>query len=136
MAYCSQCGTALQDTFKFCPGCGAAANSGSVAETTAESESLSAEEEFTSNMLLGGNVITPDRLIIGPTSVIYRKRNKYLIGVDESSIPYRQISSVEIVRHLIDADIIIYGSGNKKIEAKDFSVGNAKRIKQLIEERL
>jgi uncharacterized membrane protein YvbJ len=136
MAYCTQCGTALQDSFKFCPSCGAATNGGTVQETTSQLQAPPTEEEFTSNMLLGGNVITPDRLIVGTTSVIYRKRNKYLIGVDESSIPYRQISSVEIVRHLIDADIIIYGSGNKKIEAKDFSVSNAKRIKQLIEDRL
>lgn len=136
MAYCTQCGTQLQDTFKFCPSCGAATNGGAVQETTSRAQASPTEEEFTSNMLLGGNVMTPDRIIVGATSVIYRKRNKYLIGVDESSIPYRQISSVEIVRHLIDADIIIYGSGNKKIEAKDFSVSDAKRIKQLIEERL
>ena len=136
MAYCTQCGTQLQETFKFCPSCGAATNGSAVQETTSQLQAPPTEEEFTSNMLLGGNVITPDRLIVGATSVIYRKRNKYLIGVDESSIPYRQISSVEIVRHLIDADIIIYGSGNKKIEAKDFSVSNAKRIKQLIEDRL
>ena len=136
MPYCTQCGTELQDYFKFCPGCGAATNGGAVQETTSRTPAPPTQEEFTSNMLLGGNVITPDRLILGTTSVVYRKRNKYLIGVDESSIPYRQISSVEIVRHLIDADIIIYGSGNKKIEAKDFSVGDAKRIKQLIEERL
>jgi uncharacterized membrane protein YvbJ len=136
MAYCTQCGTALQDTFKFCPACGAAAHGSATQQTASGTQALPTEEEFTSNMLLGGNVITPDRLIVGATSVIYRKRNKYLIGVDESSIPYRQISSVEIVRHLIDADIIIYGSGNKKIEAKDFSVSDAKRIKQLIEERL
>ncbi|MFM1875234.1 MAG: hypothetical protein RL266_971, partial [Bacteroidota bacterium] len=37
---------------------------------------------------------------------------------------------------IIDADIIIYGSGNKKIVAKNFSVSSAKQIKRLIEERL
>jgi hypothetical protein len=104
---------------------------------TRQPESEAAEElSFSSNILLGGGILTPDRLVLTDRSVVYRKRNSYLIGVDESSIPYRQVSSVEIERRIIDADIIIHGSGNKKIVAKNFSVGNAKEIKRLVEARL
>lgn len=43
-----------------------------------------------------------------------------MIGVDETSILFSRISSVEIDRKLIDADIIIYSTGNQAIKVEDF----------------
>ena len=86
--------------------------------------------------MLGGNILTPDRIIITDSEVIYKKRNKYLICVNHASIPFPRISSVEIDRKLIDADIIIYSTGNQLIKAEDFSIGDSKRIKTIIEERI
>jgi hypothetical protein len=141
MAFCTHCGNAIADNHRFCAHCGTPTTVGDVNQSTdsvpVNPQSANAEElSFSSNILLGGGILTPDRLVLTDRSVVYRKRNNYLIGVDESSIPYRQVSSVEIERRIIDADIIIHGSGNKKIVAKNFSVGNAKQIKRLIEERL
>ena len=141
MAFCTHCGNAIADNHRFCAHCGTPTTVGdvnrSIDPVPVNPQSANAEElSFSSNILLGGGILTPDRLVLTDRSVVYRKRNNYLIGVDESSIPYRQVSSVEIERRIIDADIIIHGSGNKKIVAKNFSVGNAKQIKRLIEERL
>lgn len=142
MSFCTHCGNAIADDHRFCARCGTPTTVGDVnnenaVSATRQPETEAAEElSFSSNILLGGGILTPDRLVLTDRSVVYRKRNNYLIGVDESSIPYRQVSSVEIERRIIDADIIIHGSGNKKIVAKNFSVSSAKQIKRLIEERL
>ena len=80
--------------------------------------------------MLGGSILSPDRIVVTDSQVIYKKRNKYLIGTDESSIPFSRISSVEIDRKLIDSDIIIYSTGNQTIIAGDFSIGDAKKNKK------
>jgi hypothetical protein len=66
----------------------------------------------------------------------YIKRNKYLIGKDRVHLVYQNISSVRIDRKLIDADIIISGRGAVEITAKDFSISDAKKIEQLINQLL
>jgi hypothetical protein len=91
---------------------------------------------FTSKLLLGGNVIRPDRLIISGNNVVYEKRNKHLIGVDRVMIPISRIASVEIDRRLISSRIIIYSKGNQTINVENFSVGDGKQIKREIEQRM
>lgn len=130
--YCSNCGNQLDDEDVFCSKCGNKVSSSSSGDQEEYFETL----EFKSKFLLGGNILTPDRLIITNSEVIYKKRNRYLIGVDEVSIPFSRISSVEIDRKLIDATIIIHTYGNQTITANDFKISDAKKIKLEIEKRL
>jgi len=87
-------------------------------------------------MLVGGSALTPDRIIINENEVIYRRRNSNLLRVDEVSIPFGRIASVEIDRKLINADIIIHSTGNMKIEARHFKLGDAREIKRIINSRI
>ena len=128
--YCSSCGNNLTGNENFCPSCGQKPN------TVPTTQNDLKTYEFKSNILLGGSILSPDRIVVTDSQVIYKKRNKYLIGTDESSIPFSRISSVEIDRKLIDSDIIIYSTGNQTIIAGDFSIGDAKKIKKIIEERI
>jgi hypothetical protein len=131
--YCSSCGHNLTGNENFCPSCGQKPNTNlSLSKTQNDLKTY----EFKSNILLGGSILSPDRIVVTDSQVIYKKRNKYLIGIDESSIPFSRISSVEIDRKLIDSDIIIYSTGNQTIIAGDFSIADAKKIKKIIEERI
>lgn len=131
--YCSSCGHNLTGNENFCPSCGQKPNTNlSLSKTQNDLKTY----EFKSNILLGGSILSPDRIVVTDSQVIYKKRNKYLIGIDESSIPFSRISSVEIDRKLIDSDIIIYSTGNQTIIARDFSIADAKEIKKIIEERI
>ena len=129
--YCSSCGYNLKENDKFCSSCGE-----KLMIDNDYKKKIFKTHHFSSNILLGGNLLTPDRIIITDSEVVYRRRNKYLIGIDESSIPFTRISSVEIDRKLIDAHILIYSTGNQLITAKDFSIRDSKRIKKIIEERI
>lgn len=130
--YCSNCGSKLIGTEKFCPECGQNIQQAHFVPEKKTFETL----EYSSKILLGGSILAPEKLIITDTAVVYRKRNRYLIGVNESSIPFNRISSVEIDRKLIDSDIIIHSTGNQKIVAQDFSIAAAKEIKAEIERRI
>ena len=132
MNYCSNCGNALNSGDRFCPSCGTKLGS-SVLNSSATAKF---SYEFSSNILLGGDILTPDKILIDQTGVTYLKRNKYLIGKDRVHLSYQNISSVRIDRKLIDADIIISGRGAVEIVAKDFSISNAKKIEQLIKKQL
>ncbi|HZH86864.1 MAG TPA: PH domain-containing protein [Brumimicrobium sp.] len=131
--YCSGCGNKLEGHENFCPKCGQGIGGQNKRETVSgPTETLS----FSSSFVLGGNLLTPDRLIITAEEIIYKKRNRYLIGVDESVIPFKRISSVELNRRLISTTVIIYTNGNEKIELKNFSVSDAKEIRKAIAERI
>ena len=132
--YCSSCGHNLTGNENFCPSCGQKPNTNGRGRPTTQNDLKT--YEFKSNILLGGSILSPDRIVVTDSQVIYKKRNKYLIGTDESSIPFSRISSVEIDRKLIDSDIIIYSTGNQTIIAGDFSIADAKKIKKIIEERI
>lgn len=132
MNYCSNCGNALNSGDRFCPSCGTKVGS-SVLNSSATAKF---SYEFKSNILLGGDILTPDKILIDQNGVTYIKRNKYLIGIDRVHLSYQNISSVRIDRKLIDADIIISGRGAVEIIAKDFSISNAKKIEQLIKKQL
>lgn len=130
--YCSGCGNQLQGHENFCSNCGKSVKE---VQATQAVESLRTLE-FSSSILLGGPILTPEKIIITDKSVVYKRRNKYLIGTDESSIPFNRISSVEIDRKLINSNIIIYSTGNQTLIAKNFSVSDAKEIKREIERRI
>ena len=132
MNYCSNCGNVLNTSDRFCPSCGTKVVS-TVLNSSATAEFF---YEFKSNILLGGDILTPDKILIDQTGVTYIKRNKYLIGNDRVYIAYQNISSIRIDRKLIDEDIIISGRGAVKIIAKDLSISNAKKIEQLIKKQL
>ena len=78
--FCSNCGNQLKGSDKFCSGCG-----NDVTAITGRSENIVGSDEydvfteeepslsFNSRLLLGGNIIRPDRLIIEKNSVIYEK---------------------------------------------------------------
>ena len=131
--YCSSCSYSLTGNENFCPSCGQKPNLG-LSRCTIKNNLKT--YEFKSNILLGGSILSPDRIIVTDSQVIYKKRNKYLIGTNESSIPFSRISSVEIDRKLIDSDIIIYSTGNQTIIARDFSISTAKKIKKIIKKRI
>ena len=48
--------------------------------------------KFKSKILLDGSIFSPDSIVVRDSQVIYKKRNKYLIGTDESSIPFSRQS--------------------------------------------
>lgn len=130
--YCSGCGNSLNEKDNFCPNCGQKNIVKNVDKPSHDFKTL----EFSSNFLIGGDILTPDKIIITNTQVTYRKRNRYLIGKDESTIPFNKISSVEIDRRLINSTILIYSTGNQKIVAKGFSIVTAKAIKRELEKRM
>jgi hypothetical protein len=144
--FCYNCGNKLQGTEKFCPNCGtdvsaytqvgASAASAAADERNDEIEPAAGSEVFTSNVLLGGNLVRPDRIVIDARNVMYEKRNKNLIGVDRIIIPIDRISSVEIDRKLISSKIIIYSKGKQDIVVENFSVGDARKIKKAIDRRM
>ena len=131
MKYCSQCGNSLNPSDKFCSSCGSRIGSN---QSTSSKPRFS--YEFKSNILLGGDILTPDKILIDQTGVTYIKRNSYLIGKDRVHLSYSNISSVRIDRKIIDADIIISGRGAVEITAKDFSISNARKIERLINQQL
>lgn len=92
--------------------------------------------EFQSSVTRLGSILTPDRLIITDSAVTYRKRNSirasFLLGIDEVSIPISKISAVEVDRHLLGATIRILSTGNKEIEANNFTWNDAQTIQRLI----
>lgn len=129
MNYCTNCRNKLDPGDRFCSSCGS-----SLSDRTYKSEQKrkSFSYEFNSKILLGGDILNPDKLVINENGVTYIKRNKYLIGVDRVHLSYSNISSVRIDRKLIDADIIISSRGAVEIIARDFTISSAKKIEQII----
>jgi hypothetical protein len=93
------------------------------------------EFEFRSAITRGGNILTPDIIIIDNKTVTYKKRNKYLINVDAVSIPISKIASVELDTSLWGTDIIIKSYGAGEIKGKNFTKSDAKKIKRIISEK-
>lgn len=145
--FCNKCGHKLSFGDSFCSKCGNDVKSITQGDkySDIEQQQISDETEtnsnsnhviFTSKLLLGGNIIRPDRLIINDKNVVYEKRNKHLIGVDRVIIPISRIASVEIDRRLISSRIIIYSKGDQSITVENFSVRDGRKIKQEIQRRL
>ncbi len=125
--FCQGCGYNLTGKENFCPSCG-----GNAHELVSPQKKDDFHFEFSSKILVGGSILTPDKLQLNQNMVTYQKRNKYLIGVDSVSLKYKDISSVRIDRKLINCNIIISGRGSREIVARNFYIGDAKRIKEII----
>jgi hypothetical protein len=133
MNYCSNCGNKCLPDVSFCASCGFSLQ---YEESYEDNNNKSFSHEFSSNILLGGNILTPDKLYIDETGVTYTKRNKYLIGKDRVFLSFQNISSIRIDRKFIDTNIIISSRGAIEIIAKDFSIGDSKKIENIIKENL
>jgi hypothetical protein len=88
--------------------------------------------EFSSSFTRGGNILTPEKIIISDLSITWKKRNKYLIGFDSISITRDKISSVEVQNKIWGADIIITSNGLSEISAKNFTVSDAQKIREIL----
>lgn len=88
--------------------------------------------EFSSSVTRGGNILTPEKIIISDLSITWKKRNKYLIGFDSISITRDKISSVEVQSKIWGADIIITSNGLSKIIGKNFTVADSKKIREIL----
>src|SRR5690554_77993 len=130
--YCSGCGNKLEGHENFCSNCGQVADGQSVHLNDSVAETLS----FSSNFVLGGSLLTPDRLIITANEIIYKKRNRYLIGVDEIVIPFKRVSSVELDIRLISTTVVIHTINNERINLRNFSISSGKEIRKIISQRI
>lgn len=88
--------------------------------------------EFSSSVTRGGNLLTPDKIIITDGAVTWRKRSAILIGSNSLSIPIKKIASVELKVGLVGTDIIIKSFGSGEIHAENFTKSDAKEIKSLL----
>ncbi|MDB0039741.1 zinc ribbon domain-containing protein [Polaribacter sp.] len=128
MGFCASCGYTLTGNENFCPSCGNKSVNGNNFNQSKKTFSY----EFSSKLILGGNVFTPDRLNINQDGVTFLKRNKYLIGVDRSFLSFSDISYVKVDRRLISSTVIISSKGARGIRAENFSISDAKKIEKII----
>jgi uncharacterized membrane protein YvbJ len=130
MGFCASCGYNLTGNENFCPSCGHKSLGTNVNKRSKKEFSYT----FASKIILGGSILTPDRLIIDQNGVTYLKRNKYLIGVDRAHLSFSDISYVKIDRRLINATIIVSSKGSQGIRATNFSISDAKKIEKIIKD--
>lgn len=90
---------------------------------------------FTSAFTRGGHIITPHHIIFNDKTVVWRKRNKFLIGFDSISIPIDKISSIELDDKVWGVDIKIHSFGWISIFARCFTAADAKKIKSLLTDK-
>ena len=124
--HCSDCGYNLSENQNFCPNCG------NKVFMEQSKKRVSFSYSFSSRLYLGGNILTPDRIIIDETGVTFEKRNKYLIGIDRSFLAYNTISFVKVDRGIINARIIISSKGSQGVQARNFCISDAEKMKELI----
>lgn len=129
--FCNNCGNNIDSTSNFCSQCGQ-----KTAEALPLKKTKSTNLTFSSSLLVGGNILTPDRIILDDNGVTYERRNKYLIGIDRSFLSYNNISYVKIDRKLISSNIIIASRGSSSIIAKDFFISDAKKIEEIIKNKI
>ena len=87
-------------------------------------------------MLLHGHfldLLTPWKVIVDldRETITVRKRNWYLIGVDEYILAFRYVRRIEIDSHLVGADISIRATGGTA-EAKLLTKRDVKRIEEML----
>ncbi|MDY0217595.1 MAG: hypothetical protein RBS19_11640 [Bacteroidales bacterium] len=100
-----------------------------------QSNEIEETYSFRSAITRGGQVLTPDRIEIEGNNVIFKKRNKYLINVDSITVSISKISSIELDTSLLGTDIIIKTYGAGEIVGRKFTKSDAKKIKQIIQDR-
>lgn len=92
--------------------------------------------KFKSAITRLGPVLTPHIIEICGDYLTYKKRNKYLINVDTVTIHISKIASVRLDTSLLGTDITIETIGSGTIQAENFTLSDAKKIKKLIERRI
>lgn len=127
--FCNQCGIYSGENNKFCSNCGRKL-------INSKKNRTEINAEFTSSVLVGGNILTPDKLILDDNGVTYEKRNKNLIGIDRSYLSYNNIAYVNIDRRLISSNINISSRSSDWITAKNFSISDAAKIEGLRNSKL
>ena len=90
-------------------------------------------KKFTSQLIRGGYWFTPYVITIDDTFVRFEKRTKWLINKEESSMRLDKVSCVNIKPSILGTDITIESYGEGIITVKNFSLGDAKQIKKIIE---
>ncbi len=105
------------------------------AQTPSYSSPLNQTFRFKSAITRGGGILTPDIIEIDSQTLTYKKRNKYLINVDSTTIPISKISSIELDTSLWGTDIIIKTYGAGVIKASKFTKSDALQIKKIIQQK-
>lgn len=88
--------------------------------------------EFQSALTRGGNLILPEVIVIENGVLTWSKRKITLIGKDVKAMKIDEITQMDLDIHIIGVDFTIYGRGDNKIEAHNFTEKDAMKIKQLI----
>ena len=90
-------------------------------------------EVFKASRLTKGNRLFPTVIEVSDQSVVRRKRSWFT--VDEMSIHLGRVASVRVNTGLMFADILIESSGGSDpLESHGHSKGDARRIKELVEQ--
>lgn len=78
--------------------------------------------------------IHPPRLYVYDNKLVYRKRN--FIKVREFSIPYNQISQVNIINGIFFAEIVVLTTGVEYIKIRYVSKSKTKLAKKIIDQKM
>lgn len=90
-------------------------------------------ESFSASRLTKGNRIFPTRIEVSPDRVARIKPR--LVGSTEESIAISNVASVQIATGLLFSDIRIDSTGGSNpIESHGHTKGDARRIRELIEQ--
>jgi len=81
-----------------------------------------------------GSILTPDKIIITDTMFTWEKRNKNLINKDTKSFDLSKITSIEIDSSIWGTKIKISSIAGDIVVVDKFTLSDAKKIKQIIEE--
>ena len=87
---------------------------------------------FTANRISANhNILFPDRVDIDDNNVIYYKGA--VIGYQTTAIPRSSISSVRLLSNILFADVIIEGSGGRRMEINGLSKRDAREIYRILQ---
>ncbi len=79
------------------------------------------------------DILTPWHIIVNveESAIIVKKRNWFLIGVDEQYIAFRFIRNITIDEHLFGADLLIRAIGGK-VEMFCMPKKDARKVKDIL----
>ncbi len=90
---------------------------------------------FASSRLTAGNLWFPDKVTLREDAVVFTKRR--LVGGEEESIRCEQISSVNVVRGLFFAELLLETTGGSEpVYLNGLWIGDAEAAKRLLRGRL
>jgi len=89
------------------------------------------KQEFSSSVLLGGDLLTPERLTI-TDNVVTWKKSKIPFGSDTIEVNRSSISGVQVIKKVISSDILIHTFGNPTIMCQNLTIPNANLIKDIL----